>query len=118
MKNITRLVILFRIHKIHQLKKYLKIDLYLFTFTWIRGSGRPSKVPLNSCYTGEFAQLLNLLKLKLSQVTQIKTQTVVVVDQQESDEDKDEDAVNSPVINLKKEAGLQVVRKRKEFNFI
>jgi hypothetical protein len=47
-----------------------------------------------------------LLKLKLSQVTQIKTQTVVVVDQQESDEDKDEDAVNSPVINLKKEAGL------------
>jgi hypothetical protein len=75
----------------------------------IRGSGRPSKVPLNSCYTGEFVAS-QFAKIKLSQVTQIKPQTIVVVDQQESDED----AVNSPVINLKEEAG----KKRKEFNFI
>jgi hypothetical protein len=35
-------------------------------------------------------------KIKLSQVTQIKTQNYCFfVDQQESDEDKDEDAVNS-----------------------
>jgi hypothetical protein len=61
----------------------------------IRGSGRPSKVPINSCYTGEFVAS-QFAKIKPSQVTQ----TVVVVDQQESDEDKDEDAedaVNSPV---------------------
>ena len=62
-----------------------------------RGSGRPSKVSINSCYTGELVAS-QFAKIKLSQVTQIKTQTVVVVvDQQESDEDKDEDAVNSPV---------------------
>ncbi len=58
---------------------------------------RPSKVPINSCYTGEFVAP-QFAKIKPSQVTQ----TVVVVDQQESDEDKDkdedaEDAVNSPV---------------------
>jgi len=65
----------------------------------IRGSGRPSKVPINSCYNGEFFAS-QFAKIKPSQVTQIKTPTVVVVNQQESDEDKDEDAedvVNSPV---------------------
>jgi predicted house-cleaning NTP pyrophosphatase (Maf/HAM1 superfamily) len=81
------------------LKKYQKIDLYLFTFTWI------SDFRINSCYTGEFVAS-QFAKIKLSQVTQInKNQTVVVVaDQQESDEDKDknkdedaEDAVNSHV---------------------
>jgi hypothetical protein len=110
MKNITRLVILFRIHKIHQLKKYLKIVcIHFCPNNWhqstcsciyfkksyicshllglairlklveapaeaqnlplgkIRGSGRPSKVPINSCYTGEFVAS-QFAKIKPSQI--------------------------------------------------
>ena len=99
MKNITRLVILFRIHKIHQLKKYQKqtyicshllglairlklIEAQNLPLGKIRGSGCPSKVPINSCYTGE------------------------------DDEDKDEDAVNSPV-KLKRRGRPLGSRKKK-----
>ena len=46
------------------------------------GSSLPSKVPLNSCYTGEF-RASQFAKTNPWQVTQIQIQTVV--EQQESD---------------------------------